>query len=110
MYSTLPAVASGSRVADVISETTATGPVASCRLEPKSAATIGGRNEAYRPKCGGSPASCAYAMLCGINTSATVKPDRRSSFTVDKLDSLIHNKKGRIIVRTRTTYPPTRSA
>ena len=42
----LPAVASGSSEAAVISDTTATGPVASCRLEPKSAATIGGRKEA----------------------------------------------------------------
>ena len=42
----LPAVASGSREAAVISETTATGPVASCRLEPNRAATIGGRKAA----------------------------------------------------------------
>jgi hypothetical protein len=30
-------------------ETTATGPVASCRDDPKKAATIGGRKEAYKP-------------------------------------------------------------
>jgi hypothetical protein len=43
MYPGLPAVASGAREAAVISETTATGPVASWRLDPNRAAIIGGR-------------------------------------------------------------------
>ena len=49
MYPGLPPVARGAREADVIKETTATGPVASWRLEPNNAAIIGGRKEAYRP-------------------------------------------------------------
>ena len=49
MYPSLPAVASGSSEAAVMSETTATGPVASWRLEPNRAATNGGRKDAYRP-------------------------------------------------------------
>ena len=50
MYPSLPAVASGSSEAEVISETTATGPVASCRLEPNREAIMGGRKAAYKPK------------------------------------------------------------
>ena len=42
----LPAVARGSKDAAVIKETTATGPVASCRLEPNRAAIMGGKKEA----------------------------------------------------------------
>ncbi len=49
MYRSLPTVASGASEAKVISDTTATGPVASWRLEPKRAASIGGRKAAYRP-------------------------------------------------------------
>ncbi len=46
MYCGPPEVASGSSAAAVISDTTATGPVANCRLEPKRLATIGGRKAA----------------------------------------------------------------
>jgi len=49
IYPSLPAVARGSREAAVMRDTIATGPVASCRLEPKREAIMGGRNEAYRP-------------------------------------------------------------
>jgi hypothetical protein len=45
----LPVVARGLKDAAVISETTATGPVASCLLDPNSAAIIGGRKDAYNP-------------------------------------------------------------
>jgi hypothetical protein len=50
MKSVLPAVANGCSEAADISDTTATGPVANCRLEPNRAATMGGRKAAYRPK------------------------------------------------------------
>ena len=46
MYAGLPVTAMGSKAAAVIKETMATGPVANCRLEPKRAATTGGRQEA----------------------------------------------------------------
>ncbi len=46
MKASLPAVAYGDRAAEVISETIATGPVASWRLEPKIAASRGGQSEA----------------------------------------------------------------
>ena len=49
MNSALPAVARGSSDAADMSDTTATGPVPSCRLEPNRAATMGGRNAAYKP-------------------------------------------------------------
>jgi hypothetical protein len=45
--------------AAVISDTTATGPTASTRLLPSSAYTSSGATLAYRPACGGRPASIA---------------------------------------------------
>jgi hypothetical protein len=44
-----PEAASGARADAVSSETTATGPVASCADEPHRAAMMPGRKAAYRP-------------------------------------------------------------
>ena len=43
----------------LINDAMATGPVDSCREDPKKAATTGGRKAAYSPKTAGSPASSA---------------------------------------------------
>ena len=45
----VPTWAKGARAEAVSSDTTATGPVASCLDEPHRAATMPGRKAAYRP-------------------------------------------------------------
>src|SRR3972149_2476600 len=77
-----PTAASDARTEPVNRETIATGPVASWLEEPQRAPPITGRNAAYRPEYGGSPASGAYAIDWGISTSATVIPAIRSARTV----------------------------
>ncbi len=59
IYSADSAANIGPKAAAVINETTATGPTASVRLEPKIAYKNNGAILAYNPVIGGNPASMA---------------------------------------------------
>ena len=71
--------ARGATAAAVSSESMATGPTEMNRLVPNTAYTTSDTMAAYRPVIGGTPASAAYAIACGITSTATVAPARRSA-------------------------------
>ena len=50
------------------------GPVATCALRPRAAASVPATAAVVSPYAGGIPASIAYAIACGRATSATVSP------------------------------------
>ena len=56
----------------------ATGPVWSQGQETNGEATISGIEAANSPVCGGRPTMVAYAIDCGISTSATETAPIRS--------------------------------
>ena len=55
------------------------GPLSRCSLEDISGPRIPWTNEVYSPYCGGTPATMAYAMDCGISMAVTVSPEITSA-------------------------------
>ena len=60
------------------------GPTDSCRDDPSTAYTQTAATNAQSPEVGWMPASCAYAMTCGIAYAATVIPASTSPRSQDR--------------------------
>ncbi len=64
------------------SDTAPVGPLTRCFDEPSRPATAVNTMAAYSPKRGSTPAMSAYAMLCGSEMAATVRPAMASARAV----------------------------
>ena len=73
-YSELPVAASGAIAVATSSATVPSGPMTTCRADPKTAYARTGTRRAYRPALTGTPASSANAMAEGRANAATVMP------------------------------------
>ena len=84
-YSELDGSARTLRLAKRKIEITLVGPDTRCQLEPNNAATIAGTMAAYKPYCGGMPASVAKATPCGSTMIAPASAAIPSARSVSRL-------------------------
>ena len=68
----------------------ASTPNTNCGEDVSKLYTKIGKIDPYRPYTTGNPATCAYPMAIGIDTSATIIPDRISFATLSFLNCFIH--------------------
>src|SRR5688572_6550150 len=73
-----PAAASDPSAVAVIRAVVDSGPTESCRDEPRTTYTVIPPITAQIAASGGTPATSAYAITCGIRYAVTVTPASRS--------------------------------